>query len=212
MLVQRVPFPKVDSRSSSLEETNSSQIQEVNHFDAKDRPLRVQNVAKTYEPGNFLHPWDEKLTGIPQYSLDHNLKLHAPFEVSLNGQWFVGTVYPKRVGMPLISKQLAIFSRPEKKLITLLDLNHNIGALSWSPSGNTLAILMEEDVTEDAPWSLNRALASLIGKPIPFTTLWVFFYDNHGTLQCKQRFRETVAYGSGALEWDDGGAEEKRTN
>lgn len=194
---------KVGVRASEmllLYEWTTTELRLVQERNLQKNPLPFPHPFKQY--GGDIQKWNQFNPGVAQSLLGPEFRLDAPFDISSDGNWLVSGIYPAHGNLSHSpTDRFAIIQRGEKHFEHVISLPHSVTALSLSPSGKRVALLIEEDVTENVSWSLRRWFARIIGHPIPYSRLLVAFYDRNGEKECEHLFHDQSAYGGGYLEW-----------
>ncbi|MCA9468944.1 MAG: hypothetical protein KC643_26365 [Nitrospira sp.] len=174
-------------------------LEMVKEQNFKDEPLRVPDPRKRY---GGLQEWNIKETGVEQSIVGIDYRLDTPYSVSPGENWLVSAVYPKLGKFSHVPPtRLALIDRSEKRVVFFKEFPFSIKALTWSPSGGLVALLLAEPVEGPFYNFPLKFLGSLFGHPVIYYSLRVGLYDLMGEKICEQLFREQVSEGGGYLEW-----------
>lgn len=144
---------------------------------------------------------DERSAGLPQDILGADMRLDVPFAVSHNGQMLISSVYPNHTPPLIISQKFAIIDLKTKRLLRIIETEHYVDSMAWSPTDKYFAVLLSQNVTSQKWKGPLDWISKFVGHPISYYTLYIAIYNFDGQFICKKTLIEKLAHGRGYIEW-----------
>ena len=160
-------------------------------------PMERSNTWKI--SGGSPAKWKVSRTGVEQSLLGDEWILNSAYDVNPDGTLLASAVFPAHFHWA--TNRLALIDRKEQRVVHFLELPYHVSALAWSPSGQTLAVYFEEDVTKSTFKSFKAWFAGFIGHPPSYSTIRIAFYNLDGQQICEQLLEEKIPNGSGYVTW-----------